>query len=767
MTSGKYRKVAFVSSFLPRRCGIAVFCNDLITGISNHARPDFEPVVVAMVNDQYQHYSQPVMFEIRKTAKNDYLCAADYLNFGHVDLVSVQHEFGLFGGDGGSYLNRLLERVHAPVITTLHTVLEKPNEAFRQSLTELCSLSDTVIVMNRRGIGMLTDIYNVIPDKIVLVPHGMPDLPFVDSSYYKHKFRIEGRRTILTFGLLSRNKGIEDMLKAMPAIVQADPTILYIILGATHPEIMRQSGEEYRFELQRLVEELNLQSHVMFYNQFVSDEKLSHFLCAADIYVTPYKAAEQLTSGTLAFAVAAGKAVVSTPYWAAEDLLANDRGRLVPFNDPTALADAIISILKDEQVFARLRRRAYDSARTMIWPQIAKEYWSIFSRKPSQIVEFKPGLAKDSLLLPEIPEPSLEHLRRISDDTGLLQHASFTLVNRSHGYCTDDNARGVVAMTCYYAQYPDSDALRLLHTYLSFICHAQQPDGTFYNFMTYDRRWLRQEPDHDGLCRVLWALGTVIARPPQPEMIPVLKELFDRSVSHVNQLSPRSRAYAIFGMRQYLKQFPGASDIKRCLHTAAEFLLHLLDNARDDWMWFEDLLCYDNAALPHALFDAFLVTQHKPYLEAAVKTCDFLLKHTYCNDHFSFIGCNGWFCKGQSPARFDQQPLDAMETVRMLKTAYEATANPFYKKLQRKAFNWFLGENDLSMPVYDFRTRGCCDGLTQHGVNLNQGAESTLSFILALLTILEGHSTPLRPIDGNYEIKTIDTPSSLPRNVRL
>jgi hypothetical protein len=300
-------------------------------------------------------------------------------------------------------------------------------------------------------------------------------------------------------------------------------------------------------------------------------------------------------------------------------------------------------------------------------------------------------------------------------------------------------------MTQYHAQYPDPEALRLLNLYLSFICHAQRPDGTFYNLMTYDRQWVDDEPDHDGLSRSLWAIGTVIARPPQPQIIPILKDIFDRSIPLVNRLSPRSRAYAIFGMSQYLRRFPGASEIKRCLHTAAEFLLGLLSHATEDWMWFEDILCYDNAALPHALFEAWLVTRHEPYLQAAVRTCDFLLSHTWCGDRFSFIGCNGWFCKGQTPARFDQQPLDAMETVRMLRTACEATSNPRYRTLQKKAFNWFLGENDLSVPLYDFRTRGCCDGLTPGGVNLNQGAESTLSFLLALLNILESGAAPRQP----------------------
>ena len=447
-------KVAFVSSFLPRRCGIATFCNDLITNIAGYSKASFEPLVVAMVTSHEHQYSQPVKFEIRKNVKNDYICAADYLNFSHLDMISVQHEFGLFGGDAGNYLNLLLKRIDAPVVTTLHTVLDDPDPAYKQSAIDVCALSEKIIVMNERGVDMLQQIYGVDANKILLIPHGIPDLPFVDSSYYKHKFGIEDRNTILTFGLLSRNKGIEHMLKALPAIVETDPSVLYIILGATHPDVLRHDGEEYRFELQRIVEELGLHDNVLFYNQFVSDERLHNFLCAADIYVTSYQNREQLTSGTLAFAVGAGKAVVSTPYWAAEELLSDDRGKLIEFNDPKGLSDAIIELIREPAEFSRLRRKAYDYGRTMTWPTIGQRYWELFSQKPLPAATLSKTFSQkaDGLSLLEVPEPSLDHLKALTDDTGLIQHAKFMLPNRNHGYCTDDNTRAVVAMVKYYTQ---------------------------------------------------------------------------------------------------------------------------------------------------------------------------------------------------------------------------------------------------------------------------------------------------------------------------
>ena len=743
------RKVAFVSSFLPKRCGIATFTSDLITNISSAANGRFEPLVVAMQSKNECQYAEPVKFELRSQVKNDYISAADYINFSHVDLVSIQHEFGLFGGEAGSYLNLLLHKVNAPVITTLHTVLEEPDKYYYQSTVDICEASHKVIVMNIRGVGMLRDIYGVDEKKIELIPHGIPDLPFVDSSYYKHKFGMEGRKTILTFGLLSKNKGIELMLKALPKIVKVDPTVLYIILGTTHPGVVAHDGEAYRFSLQRIVKDLGLQDNVIFHNQFVTDEKLHNFLCAADIYVTPYRNREQLTSGTLAFAVGTGKAVVSTPYWAAEELLADGRGILFDFNDHDHLAETIIDIIKNDSQFYTLRRRAYDYGRSITWPMVGESYWKMFTAKsiPVPMSARSVPMIEDTLSILEIPEPPLDHLKRMTDDTGLYQHAKFITPNREHGYCTDDNSRALVAMTKYYAQYGEPETLHLFDRYLSFIYHAQKNDGTVRNFMDFDRHWIEDEPLHDALARTLWALGTVMANPPLPSYLPIVKDCFDKSVKHVPRLSLRGKAYAIFGMTDYLMQFPGASDIKRYLITAADHIaLQYETYSKPDWQWFEDILTYDNAVLPHAMFTAAINTGDERYMDIAMKTCQFLLDNTFDGDHFSFIGCNGWYKRGKKRARFDQQPLEVTSTAMMLRAAYDATGDANFLKLQRKAFDWFLGENDLRVAVYDFRTKGSGDGLEPSGVNLNQGAESMVSFLLSLLSIVESYSTSGSPV---------------------
>lgn len=757
MAKSSTRKVAFISSFPPRKCGIATFTSDLTENTASAAKGNFEPLVVAMRSDRNLRYSDPVKFEIRENVKSDYICAADYINFSHVDLVSVQHEFGLFGGEAGAYLSLLLNRLKAPVITTLHTILDDPDEAQRRSMLDVCHASYKVITMNERGVSMLRDIYGIPAEKIELIAHGIPDLPFVDSNYYKHKFGMEGRRTILTFGLLNRNKGIDVMLEAMPAIVRAKLPVLYIVLGMTHPSVRKHEGESYRFRLQRMVKDLGLQEHVIFHNRFVDDKELHNFLCAADIYVTPYLKREQLTSGTLSFAVGAGKAVVSTPYWAAMELLAEGRGILVPFAEPGSLAERIVEILQDDSLFYSLRGKAYDYGRSRTWPKIGQAYWKLFSAKrlPVHVAAKAPLLAAETISNIEVPEPSLDHLRRVTDETGLYQHAKFTIPDRDFGYCTDDNARAVIAMTRYYAQYAEPQALELLNVCLSFILHAQKRDGSIRNFLSFDRTWLRDEPASDAFGRVLWAFGTLMANAPSPAYLSIMKDRFDRSVRYVEKQHPRGMAYSILGMSDYLKQFPGASDIKRQLEIAADGLVtQYRENHYTDWCWFEDVLTYDNAVFPMALFTAGLTLESKKYRDLAQKTCDFLLANTFNGEHFSFVGSNGWYERGGARATFDQQPIEAAGTVMMLRAAYDATQDKNFLTLQRKAFDWFLGENDLHLPLYDFTTKGCCDALMAGGVNINQGAESTLSFLLALLAIVESYTL----VDKIGQVKAVPAP---------
>jgi len=541
---------------------------------------------------------------------------------------------------------------------------------------------------------------------------------------------------------------------------------MYIILGVTHPNILKEEGEVYRFSLRQMVKDLKLQEHVIFYNRFVDDHELHNFLCAADIYVTSYINKKQLTSGTLSFAIGAGKAVVSSPYWAATELLADGRGKLVGFEDSEQLAETIIQILEDDSEFYSLRRKAYEYGRSRTWPRIGQAYWKLFKAKwlPVHIP------AKTTLSI-EMPELSLTHLEKLTDDTGLFQHANFTIPNREYGYCSDDNARAVILMARHYAQYSEPQTLKLFDTYFSFIIHSQNSDGTVRNFMHFDRRWFEEEPLNDAFGRVLWAFGTVMAHPPSPAYLSIAKSCFDKSVEHIHKQLPRGMAYSILGMCDYLKHFPGASDIKRQLELTADGLItQYEENNYPDWEWFEDILTYDNAILPYALFVAGLTSGNKKYIEIAEKTCEFLLSNTYNNGFFSFIGCSGWYERGGTKATFDQQPLEAASTVMMLRAAYDATQKDKYLILQRKAFDWFLGQNELRIPIYDFRTKGCNDGLHCDGVNTNQGAESTLSFLLSLLTMVEsyaivdkihGHHKSVSFNHNNSKEQTPESPQSI------
>jgi len=503
--------------------------------------------------------------------------------------------------------------------------------------------------------------------------------------------------------------------------------------------------------------ELNIEKNVIFHNRFVPEEELHNFLCAADLYVTPYLSREQLTSGTLSFAVGSGKAVISTPYWAAQELLAQGRGKLVRFNDPEDTADKVIEILNDPTLFYSLRRKAYDYGRNVTWPKIGQKYWKLFLSK-----EFKPKISikptptlEQAISILQVPEPPLDHLERLTDDTGVLQHAKFITPHRKHGYCTDDNARAAIVMAKYYAQYADPKALKLLNTYLAFIYNAQNHDGSINNFMKYDRTWIKNEPASDALGRVLWALGSVMANPPQPAYISVIKEYFDRSVNQVPYLPLRGLAYSIIGLELYLKQFPGASEIKHALTAAADKMLAEYKRiATQDWQWFENILAYDNAILPAALFVAANALQNEKYLETAQKTCEFFIKNTYNENHFSFVGCNGWYHRGKKKANFDQQPIEVASTILMLTYAHKATNNNKYQTLLYNAFDWFFGKNDLNIAVYDFRTKGCCDGLEPGSVNINQGAESLLSFLLSLLFIIENYESA-KPNSDRTQQKTL------------
>jgi glycosyltransferase involved in cell wall biosynthesis len=734
------RKVAFLGDYPPRKCGIATFTSDLRCAVAAE-HPAMKCLVVP-VNDLPGGYDYPaeVRFEIAEQDLPSYLRAADFLNITEVDVVCVEHEFGIFGGPAGSHLLALLRELRMPVATTLHTILRDPNQEQRRVMRELVRLSTRLVVMTERGREFLRDIYQAPAAKIDLIPHGIPDMPFADPDFFKDEFGVSGRQVILTFGLLSPNKGIEFALRALPDIIREFPDSVYIVLGQTHPNLLREEGEAHRLNLERLAHDLGVQRHVVFFNRFVEVEELMRFIGAADIYLTPYLTESQITSGTLAYAFGNGNAVISTPYWHAAELLAAERGRLVPFRDAAAIAGAVVELLRDEPLRHALRRNAYQLGRAMVWSRVATLYAQSFeqARQDHSFVGRKSSPIKTLDEQPgQLPGLKLDHLFRISDSTGIFQHASFTVPNFAEGYCTDDNARALVLALMLQKLGHDPPGLSLLAaTYAAFLNHAfNRARGRFRNFMSFDRRWLDEVGSEDCHAHALWALGLCVAEAGEDSFQMLAAELFEQALPGAADFtSPRAWAFTLIGLEEYLRRFSGdrrANQIRDAL--TAKLMQRHADAATGDWHWFEDVVSYANARLPQALILSGRSVNNPAMLETGLKALRWLVKlQTSAAGSFRPIGSNGFHPRGGERAIFDQQPVEAMATVSACIAAYHATGDPFWVAEARRAFEWFLGRNDLGLALYDAGTGGCRDGLHLDRVSHNEGAESTLAFLIAL-----------------------------------
>ncbi len=741
LPSQRIERIAFVGNYLPRQCGIATFTTDLAEAIAGQY-PDINCMALP-VNDIEGGYDYPdrVRFELAEKDIESYRRAADFLNIGNVDIVSLQHEYGIFGGRAGGYILSLLRELRMPVVTTLHTVLQDPTPDQRRVLRQIASLSDRLVVMSEQGAEFLQDIYGVAPGKIDLIPHGIPDVPFVDPSFYKDKFGVEGKTVLLSFGLLSPNKGIENVIRALPAILKENPNVVYFVLGATHPHVLRRDGESYRLSLQRLAQEEGVEGQVIFYNRFVTAEELNEFIGAADIYITPYLDEKQITSGTLAYTLGAGKAVVSTPYWYAEEVLADERGALVPFRDPDALAQEINGLLANEPGRHAMRKKAYMYGRDMIWSHVAHRYMESFRRaregrhySASASYAVKP-LDRRPL---ELPPLKLDHLRRMTDDTGLLQHALFSVPNYHEGYSIDDNARGLIA-SVQLEELGHAESFDLASRYLAFIAYALNPKTRrFRNFMGYNREWLEENGSDDSHGRTLWALGTVLGRTNAPALQNTAGWLFEQALPVVLETtSPRTWAFTIIGIHEYLRRFDGDSRASQVRDELAGRLLDYYKRHRsDDWRWYEDVLSYGNAVLPQAMIMCGQWLPNGEMMEVGLESLHWLAdlqRSAPDGGHFVPIGSEGFYRRGGERARFDQQPIEARSMLSACLEAYRSTGDDQWRVEVRRAFEWFLGRNDLNLPLYDPDTGGCYDGLHPDRLNMNQGAESTLAFLMALL----------------------------------
>jgi glycosyltransferase involved in cell wall biosynthesis len=737
--------VAVIGNYLPRQCGIATFTTDLVEALSVEA-PDINCWAVVM-NDKPEGYPYPekVRFEISQNKLSDYDVASQFLNISQANIVCVQHEYGLFGGPAGSHLLKLLADLRMPVVTTLHTILKDPAPEYREVMGKLSNLSDKLVVMSRKAIEILKNIYGVSEEKIAFIHHGIPDTPFIDSSFYKDKFGVEGKKVLLTFGLLSPNKGIENVLQALPAVIRKYPDVVYIILGATHPQILKSHGDAYRIMLQQLVHKLDIGEHVIFQNRFVELKELCEFLGIADIYVTPYLDEAQITSGTLAYAMGTGKAIISTPYWYATEMLAENRGRIVPFHNPDAMAKQIIDVLEKDVERQAMRKKAYIFSRDAVWKEVSRKYLQVFSevrqnrtRNPRPRHSYIENVK--AIMNFELPEIKLDHLKALTDDTGILQHATYTIPDRTHGYCTDDNARAllVAAMGQKYLPTNGLGLNSLSGHYLGFLLYAyNEKNGRFRNFMTYSRQWREEIGSEDAHGRAIWCLGKAVTFLGDPGHLAMSTTLFSKALRVAEKFrSPRAIAFCLVGMHAYLHMFSGDSDVRRVREILANRLFDQFKNhATDSWPWFENALTYANGKLPHALLLSGHQMQRSDMTDMGLDTLKWVLAKQTEDNHFVPIGSNGWYKKGGARARFDQQPVEANAMVEACVEAFNVTRDQTWFEHAAMCFNWFLGQNDLNMPLYDPKTGGCRDGLMADGINQNEGAESSLAWLLSLMTL--------------------------------
>ncbi len=750
--------IYFVGSYLPRKCGIATFTYDLAHALGEEI--GHENCRITAINNRPEGYDYPdeVAFEIQQNRINDYRLAADYVNYSDVDIVSLQHEFGIFGGPEGTYINHFLGNLKKPVVSTFHTVLSAPTEEYRRALLDVAELSQAVVVMSRRGVEILRTVYGIPEEKLFFIHHGVPDVPFVDPNFHKDQFQVEGRFVLLTFGLLNPNKGIETVIKALPDVVRKFPQVAYIILGATHPEIKKIHGEEYRVSLQRRVVRLGLEKHVFFYNRFVDFKELCEFLGACDIYITPYLSREQSTSGTLAYALGMGKAVISTPYTYAAEMLQDGRGMLMDFGDFRGLATIIVRLIENEVNRHQIRKKAYELGRTMVWNRVAGEYLKAFERVlGSYHARCDTGFLQTRALPQEpLPEINLNQIFHLTDDTGIIRHSFYGIPDRRFGYSTDDAAIALIVALRAYNQLKDDSYLNLANTYLSFLRYAQLESGGFRNLMNYSRQFSDDDVHEDTWGKAIWSLGCAVCLAPREGFRNLAREIFEKAIAELSMTRSLSKAYAVMGLAFFLKKYGGATGVRRILQSLADELT-TANGSEHPRLWISEPVIYGNAKIAHALLVASQVLNNDMYRDVALDSLEFLTQWTFVDDYFNFSGRSD---SSENEERIEM-PLDAGFMVEAYTLAYEITGKSRYQELARTAFDWYLGRNRLSAVLYDFSTGACYDGIGPHGINLNQGAESALSFLLANLAVSEQQiSRPVSNINPAYTIMRISAKDS-------
>ena len=726
--------LALIGNFLPRKCGLATYTTDTFTALKGRF-PDLKIDVYAM-DDHPGLYDYPpeVTRSIPDQDRMAYLDAARAIEASGAQAIWLQHEYGIFGGAAGEHILALLDRVSIPVIVTLHTILEKPSADQRRVMDGLLRRCARVIVMAERGREILERVYGAGGRNIVMIPHGVPDRAFVEPASLKSRFGWEERKVVLTFGLLAPGKGIEVMIEALPAIVAQNPNVLYAVLGATHPNLVKHEGEKYRDGLKALAVELGVDANIEFIDAFLEHDELIDYLQAADIYATPYLNPAQITSGTLSYAVGVGKAVVSTPYVHATEILGDGHGVLVDFGDSAAFAREINALLGSDRNRIRLSERAYARGRTMIWPRLAE----VAMREIVQMVAAKPQRLPTSTVATIPLKPDFSAVERMSDSTGMLQHSIYSVPDRRHGYCIDDNARALMLVS-QMVEMDETARDSWMTIYASFLQYAWNPEARrFRNFMNFDRTWCEDFGSEDSNGRTLWALGVTARDAQLAKHRHWALSMFDMTASLALELgSPRAHAFAMLGAAAILEAYPSHALARTILSRFGDELRGLLAEARrPEWEWFEIVLAYDNARLPEALIRAGTALRRDDLVACGISTLDWIVgKQTSPEGRFRAVGSESFGRVYAEPLQFDQQPLEAQATIDACSAAFDASKDLRWVEEAGRAYRWYLGQNDLDLPLATTQDGGCFDGLMPNGLNRNQGAESILALQLAGCTI--------------------------------
>jgi len=734
-------KIAFIGTYPPRQCGIGIFTNSLVKAVVGNTENQkiSKKAMVVAITDTPNCYTYPE--EVKKIIQEDhlpdYIDAAKFINYSDAKVCILEHEFGIFGGNDGAYILPLLHHLEIPIIVTFHTVLKDPSSTQKSVVQEIGKEVARIVVMSKRAVTFLVDIYNIPKEKIVIIEHGVPDYDHITRENAKEKHGFSNLKILFTFGLLSRNKGIETVIKALPRVVEKYPDLLYIVLGATHPNVLKYSGDEYRYELQRMVKSYGLEKNVYFDNEFATENELMEYLQTCDIYISPYLNEAQITSGTLSYAIGTGCAVLATPYWHAQELLDNNRGRLFNFRDSVKLSNLLIELFENPEQLSIIRKNAYDYGKKTRWSKIEKQYLNLaeYVHKNCSKKDKPDSQFIDIQLIPPF---SLEHVIRLTDDTGIVQHAKYGIPNLKKGYCVDDNSRALLMVVMAYRQNRNQDTLKLIPVYLSFIDYMQQGNGDFRNFLSFSRQFLDEYGSEDSFGRTIWALGYLLRFPPKDSFKQMGKDIFLKSVKHFSTLKTiRGAADTIIGIYNYLKIIPSDEGMIHEMNKLVKIITQAFKkHSKEDWKWFEPIMTYDNAIIPLSLFSAYEITGDIEVFQIAKESAIFLESKTMKNGSFIPIGNQGWFKKGEEISEYDQQPIDVMAMVLLYYQLFYITKEQIYMDKMFNCYLWFHGKNSLRLPLYDHETKGCCDGLEKQGINCNQGAESTLSYWISHLIVL-------------------------------